>query len=142
MKKKTQKEAKSKKKSLGQGLITAMGQALEDSQGRLKARERHVELPKEVDTYSKTKIVKLRKKVIKGSQPVMAAYLNVSPHTIRSWEQDQKSAKGSAALLLSLYERYPELMKALRHQAIPPEKVEAFVKKNIDKNKLEPLETP
>ena len=131
---------KIEKKSLGQGLIEAMDEALEHSRGQLKARTRTVELPKEVKTFSKSKLVKLRKQVIKGSQPVMAAYMNVSPHTVRSWEQDKKAPKGSTALLMALYEQYPKLMKALRHKMISPEEANNFVDSAVDKDELEKLE--
>lgn len=50
------------------------------------------------------KIRKLRK-VNRVSQAVFAAYLNVSPSTVRQWEQGQKRPGGAALRLLNLVEQ-------------------------------------
>lgn len=49
--------------------------------------------PKEI------KKIRSREKV---SQPVLAMYLNVSPHTVKNWEQGIKHPTGSALKLLNL----------------------------------------
>ena len=45
------------------------------------------------------KKIRFREKV---SQPVLARYLNVSPHTVKNWEQGIKHPTGSALKLLNL----------------------------------------
>jgi putative transcriptional regulator len=49
--------------------------------------------PKEI------KKIRAREKV---SQPVLAMYLNVSPYTVKHWEQGTKHPTGSALKLLNL----------------------------------------
>lgn len=49
--------------------------------------------PKEI------KKLRVREKV---SQPVLAKHLNVSPHTVKHWEQGTKRPTGSALLLLNI----------------------------------------
>jgi putative transcriptional regulator len=49
--------------------------------------------PKEI------KIIRDREKV---SQPVLAMHLNVSPHTVKHWEQGTKHPTGSALKLLNI----------------------------------------
>lgn len=57
-------------------------------------------LPK-IKQLSPTEIKKIRSRE-KVSQPVLAMYLNVSPHTVRHWEQGTKHPTGSALKLLNL----------------------------------------
>ncbi len=45
------------------------------------------------------KKIRIREKV---SQPVLAMYLNVSPYTVKHWEQGTKHPTGSALKLLNL----------------------------------------
>jgi putative transcriptional regulator len=45
------------------------------------------------------KKIRTREKI---SQPVFAMYLNVSPHTVKHWEQGTKHPAGSALKLLNL----------------------------------------
>lgn len=49
--------------------------------------------PKEI------KKIRVREKV---SQPVLAMYLNVSPYTVKNWEQGTKHPTGAALKLLNL----------------------------------------
>jgi putative transcriptional regulator len=51
--------------------------------------------PKEI------KKIRAREKI---SQPVLAIYLNVSPYTVKNWEQGTKRPTGSALKLLNLVE--------------------------------------
>jgi putative transcriptional regulator len=44
------------------------------------------------------------------SQPVFAASLNVSPETVKGWEQGKKRPGGPAARLLEFAERHPRLL--------------------------------
>lgn len=63
----------------------------------------------EFDALCLPKIKQLGPKEIKKirsrenvSQPVLAMYLNVSPHTVKHWEQGTKHPTGSALKLLNL----------------------------------------
>jgi DNA-binding transcriptional regulator YiaG len=42
------------------------------------------------------------------SQPVFARLLNVSPETVKAWEQGKNTPSGAAARLLELAERHPK----------------------------------
>lgn len=53
---------------------------------------------------TKIKIQKIRK-TIKVSQPVFAQFLNVSPSTIKQWENGEKHPGGASLRLLQLVER-------------------------------------
>ena len=43
--------------------------------------------------------------MVKVSQGVLAAYMNVSVSTVQKWEADNKAISGGAAKLLSMVER-------------------------------------
>ena len=45
------------------------------------------------------------------SQPVFAQVLNVSPETVRAWEQGKKHPGGPAARLLEIAENHPDLIR-------------------------------
>jgi putative transcriptional regulator len=49
------------------------------------------------------------------SQPVFAAALNVSPETVRAWEQGKRAPDGPTLRLLEVAEQHPEvLLKKVR----------------------------
>ena len=56
--------------------------------------------------YGASEVKRIRTSV-KLSQTVFAATLNVSPETVRSWEQGKKQPGGPAARLLELTEKNP-----------------------------------
>jgi putative transcriptional regulator len=55
----------------------------------------------EVKEFSSTQIKKLRARE-KVSQPIFAKCLNISPVTVKKWEQGEKRPSGSALKLLNL----------------------------------------
>ena len=55
------------------------------------------------------KISKLRKQ-INVSQSVFASILNVSPSSIRQWEQGERTPSGSTKVLLELLEKSPHIL--------------------------------
>jgi len=57
--------------------------------------------------YSAGQVKEIRYK-LELSQPVFAQALNVSPETVRAWEQGKKQPGGPAARLLELAENHPE----------------------------------
>ena len=49
------------------------------------------------------------------SQPIFAAALNVSPETVRAWEQGKREPDGPTLRLLEVAEQHPEvLLKRVR----------------------------
>lgn len=58
----------------------------------------------EVHDYSPESIVSLRRKN-HLSQAALAAVLNISPSTVRKWEQGKKKPAGASKKLLDLVER-------------------------------------
>lgn len=54
-------------------------------------------------------ITRLRAR-LKLSQPVFAQALNVSPETVRSWEQEKRVPDGAALRLLQVAEQHPEVI--------------------------------
>src|SRR5438067_228277 len=93
---------KKEPKSMAEGLIQGLQEAVQYKRGQLKAKECTIEIPKPAPKWTSAQIRKLRKETHGMSQPVFAAYLNVTPSTVRSWEQGQKEPSGAAARLLQL----------------------------------------
>ncbi|MFZ8201105.1 helix-turn-helix domain-containing protein [Alteromonas portus] len=60
-------------------------------------------LPK-LKQYDAQRIKAIREKA-RVSQAVFAAYLNITPSTIKQWEQGNKKPRGTSLKLLSLVER-------------------------------------
>ena len=68
----------------------------------------------EAPLFDKKRVFRLRDR-LGFSQPVFAAALNVSPETIKSWEQGKRVPEGAALRLLQLTEERPEwIMLAVR----------------------------
>jgi putative transcriptional regulator len=59
--------------------------------------------------FSPEKISELRKQM-NLSQTVFARVLNVSPSSIRQWEQGKRTPSGSTKVLLDLLEKSPHLL--------------------------------
>ncbi|MCW5202807.1 helix-turn-helix domain-containing protein [Desulfobulbus sp. US1] len=60
-------------------------------------------LPK-IQEYSPEQIVSIRKK-FKLSQAALASIFNISPSTVRKWEQSDKKPSGASRKLLDIIER-------------------------------------
>jgi putative transcriptional regulator len=58
----------------------------------------------EIAEYSPQKIISIRKR-FKLSQAAMASVFNISPSTIRKWEQGDKKPAGASKKLLDIIER-------------------------------------
>lgn len=58
----------------------------------------------DVQEYSPEQIVSIRRK-FKLSQAALASIFNISPSTVRKWEQGQKKPAGASRKLLDLMER-------------------------------------
>lgn len=58
----------------------------------------------DIPEYSPEKIVLIRKK-FKLSQAALASIFNISPSTVRKWEQGNKKPAGASKKLLNIIER-------------------------------------
>ena len=103
-----------KKGTFGQLLIESAREAVQIERGEA--------VPARVTKYTaaETKVVPPPQYVperIKGirdvmalSQPVFAAALNVSPETVRAWEQGKREPDGPTLRLLEVAEQHPEVL--------------------------------
>ena len=103
-----------KKGAFGQLLIDSAREAVEIERGtrepaRIKkytAAEAKVEAPPQ---YVAERIREIRDHMAL-SQPVFAAALNVSPETVRAWEQGKREPDGPTLRLLEVAEQHPEVL--------------------------------
>jgi putative transcriptional regulator len=102
------------KKSIGAGLLKGMQEALAHSKSELTLKETVREHIEPAPKWKVKDIKKLRQESFHLSQPEFAALLNVKLPTIRSWEQGQKSPSGSAARLLEILMKSPDVIRKLR----------------------------
>jgi putative transcriptional regulator len=103
-----------KKDTLGRCLIDSATDAVQIERGEVKAAR--------VTRYTaaETKVVPPPQYVPAGikrirdhmslSQPVFAAALNVSPETVRAWEQGKREPDGPTLRLLEVAEQHPEVL--------------------------------
>ncbi|HEX8718402.1 MAG TPA: helix-turn-helix domain-containing protein [Gemmatimonadaceae bacterium] len=115
-----------KKQSIGTQIIEGLEQAIAFEQGRLAGvRSKRVGLTAlaaeavPAPRYTSRHIAKLRTR-LNISQSVFAMVLNVSPETVRAWEQGKRSPDGAAARLLEVADRHPDwLLENIRHRNVP-----------------------
>src|SRR5438552_6086575 len=103
-----------KRQTFGEELLESMRQAIAIQRGELKpARVTRRMLtakdlwPAPAPRYSERAIRSLRAKM-HLSQPVFAQVLNVSPETVKSWEQGKNYPAGAAARLIQVAEKHPD----------------------------------
>jgi putative transcriptional regulator len=109
----TKKRKRAKHPTLGEQIIAGLKEAIAFERGELRGvRVRTVAVTarhataEEATSYSGKQIAKLRRQ-LKLSQPVFAAALNVSPETVRAWEQEKREPDGAALRLLEVVEEHP-----------------------------------
>jgi putative transcriptional regulator len=90
-------------------LIRSMREVLAHARGKLTLKTTKV--PRRTHTMSPTAIARIRRR-LKASTPVFAAYLNVTPDTVRSWEKNRRQPSGAALRLLQIAEKRPEILLA------------------------------
>jgi putative transcriptional regulator len=88
-------------------LIHGMKEALAHAKGQRTMKTTKV--PKPARTMSPASIARPRR-TLKVSTPVFAAYLNVSPDTVRSREKNRRHPSGAAHRLLQIAEKRPEIL--------------------------------
>ena len=106
----------SRKPSIGARIIEGLEEALAFERGELEGvRLRRVPITarsaaaKPAPRYDEKRVAALRAR-LKLSQPVFAGALNVSPETVRAWEQGKRRPDGAALRLLQVAERHPEVI--------------------------------
>ena len=88
-------------------LVGSMREALAHAQGKLTLKTTKV--PRRTRTMSPAAIARIRQR-LKASTPVFAAYLNVTPDTVRSWEKNHRQPSGPALRLLQIAQKQPEIL--------------------------------
>lgn len=88
-------------------LLNGMKEALAHAKGQLTLKT--VKVPAHAKAMSPAKIFRLRR-TLKASTPVFAAYLNVTPDTVRSWERNRRKPSGAALRLLQIAEKRPDIL--------------------------------
>jgi DNA-binding transcriptional regulator YiaG len=79
----------------------------------LTARSAFVE---EAPAFDRDRIVRIRER-LNLSQPVFASALNVSPETVKAWEQGKRVPDGAALRLLQFADEQPALiLRAVREE--------------------------
>ena len=101
------------KKRIGESLLRGMQEALAHSKGELALKETVRKYLEPAPKWKTKDIKNLRQECFHLSQPEFAALLNVKLPTVRSWEQGQKSPSGSAARLLEVFMKSPDVIKKL-----------------------------
>ncbi len=88
-------------------LIGSLKEAAAHARGQLTLKT--TKLPKKAATVSPREIRQIRQ-ALKASTPVFAAYLNVSPDAVRSWENNRRQPSGPALRLLEIALNRPEVL--------------------------------
>jgi len=87
-------------------------ESLEDARGFEEGREvnlRVTELPPRPRKLRPSDIRAIRQS-LNASQVLFATYLNVSPNTVRSWEQGTRRPRGADLKLLAIAKRNPRAL--------------------------------
>ena len=90
-------------------LIGSMKEALAHAKGKLTLKT--TTPPALIRAVSPQEIAQIRRN-LNASIPVFAAYLNVTPVTIRSWEKNRRHPSGPALRLLQIAKRQPKILLA------------------------------
>jgi len=104
-----------KRGTVGGSVIRALREAVAIERGervpllvRVYARDARMVLVRESRAWSGREVARLRGD-LGFSQAVFARVLNVSPSTVRAWEQGVREPDGPALRLLDILRRQPEL---------------------------------
>ena len=100
-----------KKRDLFSELIQGVAEMAAHREGKITLRQVTLEA-KPAPEVTAEEIVALRKK-LRMSQAVFARRIRTSPGTLRNWEQDKSKPNPHAAILITLVERYPDMVERL-----------------------------
>jgi len=90
-------------------LVGSMKEALAHAKGKLTLKT--TTPPALIRQVSPQEIARIRRN-LNASIPVFAAYLNVTPVTIRSWEKNRRHPSGPALRLLQIAKQQPKILLA------------------------------
>ena len=106
------------RQTLGEEIIEGLTEALAFERGdKTRVVVRRVPVTakkaaaKPAPDFTRRRVMRLRKQ-LGISQPVFAQVLNVSPETVKAWEQGKNTPGGPAARLLEIAESHPEVVLA------------------------------
>ena len=104
------------RKSVGARIVAGLEEALAYARGdthgvrvRLVPLTARTARVRPAPRYDAPRIAALRAR-LRLSQPVFAQALNVSPETVRAWEQGKRRPDGAALRLLQVAERHPAVI--------------------------------
>ena len=102
-----------KTKTLGEELVQATEELVNDLKTGRKLTQRTAALIRKPKPMTPRAIAALRTRKFRVSQPLFARVLNVSPQTVKAWEQGSKKPCGAALRLLRLAEHDPKTLENL-----------------------------
>ena len=88
-------------------LMGSLQEALAHAKGKLTLKTTTV--PPRARHMTPARIAQIRRK-LKASTPVFAAYLNVTPDTVRGWEKNRRRPSGPALRLLEIASKAPQIL--------------------------------
>ena len=88
-------------------LIGSLQEALAHAKGKLTLKTTKV--PPRTLKMTPARIALIRRR-LKASTPVFAAYLNVTPDTVRGWEKNRRQPSGPALRLLEIASKTPKVL--------------------------------
>lgn len=88
-------------------LIGSLGEALAHAKGKLTLKTAKV--PRPTPRMTPAGIARIRRS-LNASTPVFAAYLNVTPDTVRGWEKNRRQPSGPARRLLEIAAKQPKVL--------------------------------
>ena len=88
-------------------MVGSLQEALAHAKGKLTLRTNKV--PPRTLKMTPAKIARTRRK-LNASTPVFAAYLNVTPDTVRSWEKNRGQPSDPALRLLEIASKVPQVL--------------------------------
>ena len=115
---KTKSKRVRRRQTLGEEIVEGLTEALAFERGqKTRAVVRRVPVTarkaaaQPAPDFTRQRVARLRKQ-LGISQPVFAQVLNVSPETVKAWEQGKNAPGGPAARLLEIAESHPEVVLA------------------------------
>lgn len=90
-------------------LVRGTEEMIAHLEGKQTLRKTVIRIPEEPPVYTSAKVRRVRER-LKLSQGLFAKVLNVSPNTVRKWEQDERHPSGPSARLLQIAEEHPEYL--------------------------------
>lgn len=114
--------AKRKRRPIGQRLIASMSEGLEKIREEKPLRTSFVLIPPAPPKFRRDDLIKLRTR-LNMTQVAMAAFVNVSPKTLESWEQGSRRPNGAALRLLQVIDKPDILTEVESTKARTPAKI-------------------